>query len=288
MVPATVTVTARFNATDGSIGGNSGCNSYGYSYNLSGQKGISTKPGFSTMMLCYGPRGTTEYSYRSLLRNASLYETTPDGLLNIRDASGTVILVYSGKEQPVEQPAVPGTPPGSPLFQIVHGPFNQTEFDNDLEREIFSRINTERSSRGISPLIWDDRLALIARDHSEDMALNRYFGYINSRGEDPTVRAIRYGYPVAKKIGGVWQPGSIGENLAQMSPGEIRLSCPSEDMVIPHSVSGIASGMMEFWMNHDACQQYENQNNILNPDFSHTGVGVAFDGKYYLVTQDFW
>jgi len=288
MVPAIVTVTARFSAINGTIGGHSGCNHYGYSYNLSGENGISTKPIFSTLIFCYSPWGTTEDSYRYHLRNASSYETTPDGLLNIRDASGTVILVFSGQEMPPEQPAVPGPTRTYPIIPASHGSLNETQFVYDLEREIFSQTNLERSSRGVPPLIWDDRLALLARDYSEDMVRTGHFGGNNSKGEDLAARASPYGYPLPKKVNGIWYPGDIAENLAPMAAGEFELSCPNEVIVVPDTVSGMASGLVDFWMNHNSCILDENRKNILNPNATHTGVGVAYNGQYYLATQDFW
>lgn len=39
-----------------------------------------------------------------------------------------------------------------------------------LDREVLTLVNQERSSRGIAPLIWDDELHKIAREHSEEMA----------------------------------------------------------------------------------------------------------------------
>jgi len=39
-----------------------------------------------------------------------------------------------------------------------------------LEREVLTLVNSERSSRDIAPLIWDDELHEIAREHSGEMA----------------------------------------------------------------------------------------------------------------------
>jgi len=39
-----------------------------------------------------------------------------------------------------------------------------------LEREVLTLVNSERSSRDIAPLIWDDELHEIAREHSREMA----------------------------------------------------------------------------------------------------------------------
>lgn len=39
-----------------------------------------------------------------------------------------------------------------------------------LEHEVLALVNSERSSRGIEPVLWDDKLHEIAREHSEEMA----------------------------------------------------------------------------------------------------------------------
>jgi len=91
-VPTTVMVKVLFNAS-GNFSGFDGCNWHSGSYTLIGQNGISINPhGPTTLMFCYG----RETPYRSLLRNVSSYETTADGMLNLKDAHGKRILVYSG------------------------------------------------------------------------------------------------------------------------------------------------------------------------------------------------
>jgi hypothetical protein len=46
---------------------------------------------------CEGPFGQQEGSYLSLLHNADSYELTADGMLNLKDADRTLILVYYGR-----------------------------------------------------------------------------------------------------------------------------------------------------------------------------------------------
>jgi heat shock protein HslJ len=86
-------VTARFDS-EGKLTGYSGCNGYSGPYTLSGQNGIYIGSFTTTLIYCYGPVGSQEGSYLKLLRNASSYETTTDGMLNLKDAAGTLILVY--------------------------------------------------------------------------------------------------------------------------------------------------------------------------------------------------
>jgi len=47
------------------------------------------------------------------------------------------------------------------------------------------RINRHRVAIGCRALIWDDRLAAVARRHSEDMARRHFFDHTNPDGRDP-------------------------------------------------------------------------------------------------------
>ena len=60
-----------------------------------------------------------------------------------------------------------------------------------LEKRIHELVNEERRKYGLTPLNWDSKLAMIARKHSQDMAVNKYFDHINLRGEDPTERGLK-------------------------------------------------------------------------------------------------
>ncbi len=65
-------------------------------------------------------------------------------------------------------------------------------------------------------------------------------------------------------------------------------SCPTEKIQVSNSAYGIASAIMDGLMNHDSCQGNGHRNNILNPQYSKIGIGVAYNGKEYVATQDFW
>ena len=89
-------VTARFDA-EGKFTAHAGCNHFSGPYVLSGQNRISIGSFSTTAVGCMGPIGDQEASYSRHLRNASSYETTADGMLNLKDADGKLILVYSGR-----------------------------------------------------------------------------------------------------------------------------------------------------------------------------------------------
>jgi uncharacterized protein YkwD len=132
------------------------------------------------------------------------------------------------------------------------------------ELRMWQLINQDRSSvscvdetKGRSrPLQWDVRLAAVAREHSQEMASIGFFGHQGADGSFPDVRISRVGLR--------WR--ASGENIAKY----------------PDIAAAEAAFMNEpkFQPNHRA--------NILNPDYTHVGVGVVrgADGMFY-ITQEF-
>jgi uncharacterized protein YkwD len=149
---------------------------------------------------------------------------------------------------------------------------------SDIERLIFKYTNDERKKAGLKELIWDDQLALIAREHSVDMAKNDFFSHTNLSGEDPTERAQRHGYTIRKPIGGGSYMLGIGENISKMPTGNVE-----GHGYISNDADSVAKAVVESWISSPG-----HRANILNQGYDRLGVGVAYDGTYYLSTQDFW
>ena len=133
-----------------------------------------------------------------------------------------------------------------------------------LERQALDLINRDRvapeylgETRGRArPLLWDERLAAVARAHSEEMARYGYFGHTAADGASPEQRISSAGIR--------WT--LVGENIA---------SC--------QSIAQAESTFMDepkFERNH--------RWNILNPEYTRVGVGIAngSDGMLY-ITEDF-
>jgi uncharacterized protein YkwD len=106
------------------------------------------------------------------------------------------------------------------------------------------------------PLQWDDRLAAVARAHSEDMARNGFFSHQGSDGSNPALRTTKAGIQ--------WR--CTGENIAE--------------------VSDVAQAEQLF-MNEPKFQE-NHRANILNTEYTRVGVGIARgrDGALY-ITQEF-
>jgi uncharacterized protein YkwD len=128
---------------------------------------------------------------------------------------------------------------------------------SNLERRAFDLVNAERRARGETPLAWDAELSRLARQHSFDMARS---GFLDHRGPDGLDMA---GRARAMGIRG-WQV--LGENIA-LNQG---YDDPSGFAVVR-------------WMGSS-----KHRANILNGQFSRTGIGVAraADGSIYF-TQVF-
>ena len=72
------------------------------------------------------------------------------------------------------------SPPAPPL-----GAASASGTDNEEVRAVASLVNQRRSSIGCRALIWDERLARVARRHSEAMAKQGFFSHVDRNGNDP-------------------------------------------------------------------------------------------------------
>jgi uncharacterized protein YkwD len=127
-----------------------------------------------------------------------------------------------------------------------------------VERAAFDVINQKRVDSGLSPLVWSDDLAQIARLHSHNMAEQNFFDHRDQANKLVNDRAVDAGLKD-------WR--AIGENIA-FNRG---FKDPIEKAV-------------ELWLDSSGHRQ-----NLMNPMWNETAVGVAVgpDGSYYF-TQVFW
>ncbi|ASB89853.1 CAP domain-containing protein [Bacillus sonorensis] len=118
------------------------------------------------------------------------------------------------------------------------------------EKEVVDLTNAERKKQGLKPLTLDEKLSSVARKKSQDMKDKNYFDH-----NSPT-----YGSPfdMMKKFGITYR--TAGENIAkgQRTPKEV----------------------VQAWMNSEG-----HRKNIMNPNFTHIGVGYVKDGNIW--TQQF-
>lgn len=121
------------------------------------------------------------------------------------------------------------------------------------EQQVFTIVNKERMSRGLTALVWDDTLGYVARLKSQDMINKNYFSH-----QSPT-----YGSP-----------------FQMMQHFGLKFSAAGENIAYGQST---AQQVMNTWMNSAG-----HKANILSAAYTHIGVGVAktANGTLYW-TQEF-
>ena len=143
---------------------------------------------------------------------------------------------------------------GSPLILIEEA--EAAAMVAELERKVHDGINAERAAmRGLRQLQWDDRLNVIARDHSEDMTERGYFAHDTPEGLGPTERATKAGYSCRK---------GYSYGLAE----NITVELMSNDM------DKLAAAAVQSWVGSPG-----HRANLLGRQYDRTGVGASF-GKW--------
>lgn len=133
------------------------------------------------------------------------------------------------------------------------------DFKTALERNIHSLTNEKRRAAGVSPLATDSDLAKTARAHSADMAANNFFSHTNLAGCSPSCRLQKAGYAYS----------AMGENIAWISGSALDADI-------------LAKKFVTNWMNSDG-----HRKNMLSPNFTHEGIGIAVIGNKVYATANF-
>jgi uncharacterized protein YkwD len=108
-------------------------------------------------------------------------------------------------------------------------------------------LNAERARHGLAPLRRNSILELASQRHSEDMAIRDFYAHETPQGVDPGDRIAAAGYPVV----GV----TVGENIHW----------------------GIEANATPVRIVRDWMESPGHRENILRPQFTEVGVGVAHD-----------
>lgn len=129
----------------------------------------------------------------------------------------------------------------------------------EFEHLIWKNTNAERAKNNLPPLVYDEGLADMARQHSRNMVAFGFFDHVDHIGRRVDGRKSKL-YPQLIV-------SSIGENLARFYNTD-GIYTPQE----------IVTGWMKSPLHRE---------NILDPRFTHIGVGVInFEGML-LATQNF-
>ena len=152
----------------------------------------------------------------------------------------------------------------------------------EVEREIHRLVNAQRQHHGLISLAWQEEVAAIARAHSEDMAIRSYFDHVNPKGENPTARAIRSGYPCRKA-----RSYGLAENILQAEMYHSRtwhfaLFIPVGRSTDWMNIEEIAEEAVSSWMFSPG-----HRKNILTGRYDRAGIGAAMAGDTIFLTQNF-
>jgi uncharacterized protein YkwD len=152
----------------------------------------------------------------------------------------------------------------------------------DLERRIHELINLERTKHGLLPTVWNPRLNVIARRHSQDMAKRSYFSHYSPEGHDVAYRYAEQGFVCELDVGAMVYTGA--ENIYQNNlydTIEYINGIPSSYHWI--DVETIAQTTVAGWMSSSGHRRI-----ILEPAWKTEGIGVAITNDYQVfITQDF-
>jgi uncharacterized protein YkwD len=148
----------------------------------------------------------------------------------------------------------------SPIKQVIPGflPNNSS----NIEIMIHQMINEHREAKGLEVLVWDENLAIVARNHSEDMAKRGYFEHEDPEGHDHVYRYLMHEYRCDY---------ASGENIYM-----------TEKPVMGDSDEKIADKAVVGWMNSDGHRE-----NILYDGFHKEGIGVYLGLTDAHITQNF-
>lgn len=126
-----------------------------------------------------------------------------------------------------------------PVVKAIGG--SQASDNPGSASQVLALVNAERVRAGCQPLSLEARLMQAAQRHSEDMAVNNFFGHVGSNGSTLAQRVNAVGYS--------WS--ALAENVAA------GYSTPEAVMV--------------GWMSSDG-----HRRNILNCRYVHIGIGYVY------------
>ncbi len=137
---------------------------------------------------------------------------------------------------------------------------NTDRFSASLIEYIHAETNRERVKRGLAPLVYDAVLATNATTYSSNMLTNNFLAHVDLTGCDLTCRFAK-----SKYIADWW-----GENIAQWR------SSYSPDY------QEVGEFFMREWL-----KSAGHKENILSPNFTREGIGVAYENGEVIVTVHF-
>ena len=135
----------------------------------------------------------------------------------------------------------------------------------ELERRILQLTNEARRKNGLSPLYPDNDLTARARAKSDDMLINKYFSHTSPDGKTIKDRFQE------EKPASFQTISRIGENIYMGDRFDYSTDVKTQARMI-----------VDGWMTSPG-----HRRNILDPNYTHLGVGVSAKDKKCYATQIF-
>lgn len=116
--------------------------------------------------------------------------------------------------------------------------------DQNSEKEVFEKINSERSALAISKLTYSNNLSVLAEEYAMDMWKRKYFSHYSPEGQN------------------------VGDRLKE---NKIKYTYAGENLALAPTVAIAHNGLMN---------SEGHRKNILETKFTKVGVGVVDNGVY--------
>ncbi|MFA4904595.1 MAG: CAP domain-containing protein [Desulfobaccales bacterium] len=169
-----------------------------------------------------------------------------------------VVLAFCPLVMPLANQAL-APPVVKPLKPVLPPP--GVKYLEKVEDLVFELTNQHRRAKSVAPLSKDDELRDVARAYSNDMLVRRFFDHTTPDGV-PYHRRISSNYRHWVR--------SIGENI--WSAWGYKTS----------NASSLAKEIVDDWLSSPGHRAI-----LLDPDFTHLGVGVSARNGTILATQEF-
>jgi uncharacterized protein YkwD len=156
-----------------------------------------------------------------------------------------------------------GLPPAWGQLRVIQHPRGTARpvYLKEVERRIYQLTNEVRRKSHLPPLFKDDALVTTARAHSNDMLARNFFNHVNPDGKAPQDRiAPAYARTLARTGENIWGGHGFDSSDSKL----------------------LSRVIVDSWMTSPG-----HRANLLNPDYTHLGVGVSLLGKEIRATQNF-
>ena len=212
---------------------------------VSGVNGITTVAFVLVLLLALPLRGTVRSDIRSSLIGGTI--------VNMVEKYGGPIKTAVSDVQKTAAKFLTVDPNSKESMPLSISPdAKDLEINDTAERKLLELVNKERKTAGVSELVVDVRIVKVARDHSRDMFMRRYFSHFTPDGKDLGVR---------------------------LKDGEVPFSEAGENIAFAPDVDMAHQGLLN---------SPEHKKNMLDPAFHHVGIGVISTNRDGLmVTEDF-